>query len=214
MEPIAEPRTFAEHADAELAAFGLTTAVLHESVEAGGIAFRACTGNHPATARGFYFYAETVRALRELLSEQGWLSESDGNIEYVTHPGRGLRIFVLAGDSATGHPGAQLHSRRSRGPRGRVAVHRNQLVIDLPGFSADVASTSVHGTWALVHHVDTDAQEVRCELSLPVSVGADGRVEGWLRRIMLPELSFKARAIPERAPAEQIDIEVRRRSSE
>lgn len=208
-------KTFAEQVDAELAAFGLTTAWLHEALEAGAIAFRACTASHPVTARGYYFYAETVRALREILAEHGWSPESDGNIEYVFHAERALRMFVLAGDGATGHAQSPLRSRRSRGPRGRQAIHRNQLVMDLPDLSptseGDVATS---GAWALVHHVDVEGQEVRCELSLPISVGADGRVEGWHRRIMLPELSFKAPAIPERSPTDEIDIEVRRRSSE
>jgi hypothetical protein len=208
-------RTFAEQADDELGAFGLSAALLHEALEAGAIAFRACTASHPVTARGYYFYAETVRALREILAEHGWTPESDGNIEYVFHAGRSLRMFVLAGDGATGHAEAHLRSRRSRGPHGRQAIHRNQLVMDLPGLSASGAGDgATTGAWALVHHVDVEAQEVRCELSLPVSIGTDGRVEGWHRRIVLPDLPFNAPAIPERSPTEEIDIEVRRRSTE
>lgn len=213
LQPDREPDSFADQVDAQLGVLGLSIGLIHGALEAGFAAYRACTASHPVNAPGYYFYAETVSVLRSSSSALGWSPGTDGNIEYIVRSDGASRLFVLAGDGGTGLAQARLHSRRSRGARGRLAVNENQLVFDIPGPSASSVVGENSGTWALVHFIDLQAQEVRCEVSLPTSVAADGRVAGWRRRIVLPVLALGQQRIPERPSAPPIDVEVRRRAS-
>lgn len=203
-------QSFADDVQRRLSLLGLQLEALHEALSAGAVAFRACTTNHPLTARGYYFYAETVRGLRDVLD--GWEPESDSNIEYVVHPDGLVRLFVLAGDSGTGFAKAELRSRRKRGTRGRLAVNANQLVMDL-GTHENDSVLSAGQTWALVHYLDLEVGEVRAEVALPTAIADDGRVNGWERRIVLPSLPLFAPAIPERVTADDVEIEVRRKTT-
>jgi hypothetical protein len=207
--------TFEESVQARVLPFEVELRELTDAIAAGFTAYRSCTDDHPATARGYYFYAETVRALRESVGKRGWTGDCDSNIEYVVHPEGRLRLFVLAGDAGTGYGTADLRSRRSRGQRGRLAVHRNQL--RLPVEESDSAATPSGEqvpkqvqTWALVHFVDPGAAEVRVELSLPTGISEDGRVEGWARRIILPSVGPPL-AIPDPVAQPRIDVPVARR---
>jgi hypothetical protein len=208
--------TFEESVQARLLPFEVELHELTDAVSAGFTAYRSCTADHPATAAGYYFYSETVRALRESVGKRGWTAECDSNIEYVVHPDGHVRLFVLAGDGGTGYGAADLRSRRSRGERGRLAVHRNQLRLPVEenNSSADAASGEKPlrqiQTWALVHFVDAGAAEVRVELSLPTGISEEGRVEGWARRIILPSVG-PSLSIPEPAAQPRIDVPVARR---
>jgi hypothetical protein len=45
-------------------------------------------------------------------------------------------------------------------------------------------------TWLLLIHCDWQQREVRCELSLPVGMDEEGRVDGWEERIILEPTPF------------------------
>src|SRR5207249_4791227 len=68
-------------------------------------------------------------------------------------------------------------------------------------------------TWImLIHRAEG---ELRCELSLPVSVGDDGRVNQWRERILLRSIPFdpvpgELNPLPE--PQLGFDVEIRRRA--
>ena len=53
-----------------------------------------------------------------------------------------------------------------------------------------VGAVNEWATWLLLTYRDTSAREVRCELSRPVNIGIDGRVDGWAERIILGSIPF------------------------
>ena len=70
-------------------------------------------------------------------------------------------------------------------------------------------------TWLLLMHRDHQAQEVRCELSRPVNMSAEGRVSGWVERIILSSMPFlgpTGDVAPNVPQSPEIDVEVRRRA--
>ncbi len=45
-------------------------------------------------------------------------------------------------------------------------------------------------TWLLLSYRDFTARVVECELSRPIGIGIDGRVDGWHERIILGNIPF------------------------
>jgi hypothetical protein len=85
--------------------------------------------------------------------------------------------------------------------------------VELPQAARPTGQDQQRTTWILLVH--RSQGEVRCELSLPTSMGPDGRVDGWQERIILgsiptdPDLLEVASPTPPQQP--DIDIAVKRR---
>ena len=68
-------------------------------------------------------------------------------------------------------------------------------------------------TWILLIH--RASNEVRCELSLPISIGDDGHIDAWSERILLGSIPLDGHlgeAIPAPPDLPEITINVRRRA--
>lgn len=215
-------QTHFEHHDVSnrLAQLGLDEVKLAEIVKRGYLAFANCTPNDPPLFPGFSAWATMVRALREYLLPEGWARCDDNNYSLVINPAGNLAIAVATGDDATGHHGVQPTTKSSKGPSTAGAVSSNQLQLDfgLPMVevpaSADASPEEKRMTWILLVH--RAGSEVRCELSLPTSMGSDGRVDGWRERIILgaiPTDPGLVEIIPPTPPDQpDINVDVKRRA--
>jgi hypothetical protein len=68
-------------------------------------------------------------------------------------------------------------------------------------------------TWILLVH--RAMNEVRCELSLPRSMGGDGRIDSWQERIILGSIPVDHELLairPPQPPQPDINVDVKRRA--
>lgn len=172
-----------------LAELGLEETRLAEIVRRGYVAFASCTPNDPPLYPGFSAWATMVRALREYLLPE-WERSDENNYSLVINPAGTVAIAVATGDDATGQSDAIPTTKSSKGPSTVEAVTSNQMQLELPYEFPPVAAPARPAnpdeqrmTWILLVH--RALGEVRCELSLPTSMGVDGRVDGWRERIIL-----------------------------
>jgi len=194
---------------------GLTPEILIEAIRRGEIARDRCTANDPPNAPGFYAWAETVRALRDILMPQRWMRNDDANYSRVVNADKTIAIAVVTGDDGTGIRDASPKTKYPKGPATQAAVFSNQQSLQFEGFAAvedevdEVAGSWV--TWMLLRKRTGDS--VFAELSLPLSMTREGQVESWRIRIILDPLLIDPNIEVEDDSSEPpIDVPVRRRS--
>ena len=217
--PLTYVRSHAVHL--RLSQLGLDTEQLREIVRRGYVAFISCSPNDPPLFPGFSAWAMLVRGLREYLLPEGWERSDENNYSLVINGSGTVAIAVATGDAATGRANEQPTTKSSKGPSTVEAVTSNQLMLDLTFFPPEPpqaahpsAREQQRTTWILLVH---RAQgEVRYELSLPTSMGPDGRVDGWQERIILGSIptdpDFLETASPTPPQQPDIDVAVKRRS--
>lgn len=199
-----------------LAQLGLTTDILHEAIMRGEVARDSCTANDPPCAPGFYAWAGTVRALRDILMPQGWTRNDTINYSRVISPDRSIAIAVVTGDEGTGNKDANPRTKYPKGPATQAAVSSNQAsLFEEPASNEEgVAEEEVVEewiTWMLLKKRSGDS--VFAELSLPSSMTKDGQVESWQTRIILNPIVIEPNFEVEDDSLETpIDVPVRRRS--
>lgn len=203
-----------------LAELGLEEDPLRDVVGRGYLAHASCTANHPPLIPAIWAWGETVRALREYLLRFGWSRSDENNYSVVVDPAGRVAIAVATGDGGTGLADVVPSTKAPKGPSTSEAVNVNQLELHLtvepvaiaaPANPADRNEARVV-TWILLLHRGTN--EVRCELSLPSSMGTGGHIDGWLERILLGSIPLDgdmAEIVPP-STLPDISIDVRRRA--
>lgn len=207
--------------DSRLTQLGLEESKLADIVRRGYLAFASCTPNDPPLYPGFSAWASMVRGLREYLLPE-WERCDENNYSLVVNPTGTMAIAVATGDDATGRPDTAPTTKSSKGPSTIEAVTSNQMQLELPyvfDSAPDLASTRPEDTdeqrmtWIfLVHRA---RGEVRCELSLPTSMGSDGRVDGWRERIILKAIPTDPEIVeitPPQPSLPDISVDVKRRA--
>src|SRR5438445_10432934 len=199
-----------------LTELGLDANALKETVRRGQLAFISCTANHPPQFPGMAAWAETVRALREYVVPLGWRRSNDNNYALAVDPEGLVAIAVATGNDGTGRADVTPSTNARKGPSTLEAIGVNQLQFgfmdDHPVRPAPASSdgNDYRMTWIfLIHRAQN---EVRCELSLPSSIGEDGHIDGWRERILLGSIPFDddlVEIVP--PPQPDITIAVRRR---
>lgn len=209
----------ARDVEGRLAQLGLKEDRLAEIVLRGFVAFASCTPNDPPLYPGFSAWAAMVRGLREYLLPE-WERSDENNYSLVINPAGTVAIAVATGDDATGLPDVDPTTKASKGPSTVEAVASNQAQFSLPFEFPPVPSSTrpIHPddrrmTWILLVH---RAQgEVRYELSLPTSMGTDGRVGGWRERIIMnpiPTDPDHINILPPPTTLPDITVDVKRRA--
>lgn len=169
--------------------FGLRLDQVQDIIMSGVHARATGTAHHPKTYPGYAQWAETVRALRDVIVPLGWMPTDDNNFPLCTHDERGLSIAVQTGDRETGTTGIPSN----RAPKGAsteqaVAVNVRQLSLfqaeDIPVLPT-TTEDSRHIMWILLYHVAQN--EVRFELSLPLKM-VGGKIRSWQERIIFPAI--------------------------
>lgn len=204
--------------DNRLSELGLEEPPLTDVVRRGYVAFASCTPNDPPQYPGLHAWAIMVRGLREYLLP-AWSRSNEKNYSLVVNAEGTVAIAVATGDEATGRRGVTPSTKGSKGPSTFEAVATNQTQLNLfefPPFipaETQTESDEKRMTWILLVH---RAQgEVRCELSLPTSMGADGRVDGWQERIILGSIPTDPGLLAATPPTTQlpdINVDVKRRA--
>ncbi|HKP38491.1 MAG TPA: hypothetical protein VJT71_16650 [Pyrinomonadaceae bacterium] len=203
--------TFREVTDA-LAELGLTPDILNDAILRGETARDSCTANDPPNAPGFYSWAGTVRALRDILVPLGWVRNDDVNYSRIVNEVLNIAIAVVTGDEATGNRDFSPKTKYPKGPATQAAVTLNQDSL----FGSSSAPTEGETennriTWMLLRKRNGDT--VYAELSLPSLMSKDGQVERWESRIILEPMTFDPLIdVGEDSSEPPIDVLVRRRS--
>jgi hypothetical protein len=221
----------AAEVDARLQELKMSRDVLIKAVTVGTVGWLNCSANHPPSLPGIYAWGETVRDLRESLLPEGWERVNDRNFPLTVYRPTGIAVTASSGDSETGIVNGSPRTRHPKGVRTHEVVDDNCRQLGLfedTGASIPDAIVEVEKwvTWLLLSYRDITAGVVRCELSRPIKVGEDGRVEDWDERILLGSIPFDSSDVQvtigedndgggatgtgDRANA--IDIEVRRRA--
>ena len=203
-----------------LAELGLEETSIAEVVRRGYGVFISCTANDPPLFPGFAAWAQMVRGLREYLRPQQWERSDDNNYSLVINAAGTMAIAVATGDDATGNPEATPTTKSSKGPSTVEAVTSNQfqLRLDFPPVPVPAPARPLDAddkrmTWILLVH--RGMNEVRCELSLPRSMGADGRIDSWQERIILGSIPVDPELLeitPPQPPLPDINVDVKRRA--
>lgn len=175
-----------------LAELGIEEEDLLQAAERGFTAWASCTANHPPAIPGLFAWGETVCALRERLIPQGWERKDEQNWPLVVNRGDAIALSVATGNEDTGRKDKDPVTASAKGPRTISAILANQ---NLPLFaemlpSAESLKETGRATWLLLVYRDSDAREMRCELSRPIGMDSDGRVDGWAERIILSPRPF------------------------
>ncbi len=208
--------------DARLTELGLEQELLLQATQRGLAAFAACTPHHPRNYPALASWAETFRGLSDLLvvHPYRWTKLDDNGQPQVHNPSGLIAITVAGGDSNTGRIGdAEPKTSASKGDATSRAMLENAYLF--PDMEADARAKlekmNRRQTWFLLVHRDLVAGEMRCELSMPISMSEDRRIDGWAERILLRSTSFDAallRGIPDEPTplTDEVKIELKRRA--
>ena len=201
-----------------LAELGLDQEGLRDVVQRGHLAYITCTANHPPMVPAIWAWGETVRALREHLLPKGWERSDDNNYSTVIDPTKQFVIAVCAGDEGTGRPDATPSNKTPKGPSTMDAIAANQFQLGLP-LEFQTQPTSIRPTEGMDDRVTRillvyrSTKEVRCELSLPSSIGIGGRIDNWRERILLGTIPLDGDLIEIAPPELQgITVDVKRKA--
>ena len=195
-----------------LTKIGLTNELLLDAILRGENSRDSCTINDPPSAPGFYSWAGTVRALRDILIPLGWVRNDDVNYSRVVNAELNIAIAVVTGDEGTGNKDISPKTKYPKGPATQAAVSCNQgnlfgMETPEPELEAEEGWT----TWMLLRKRTGDL--VYAELSLPSLMSKDGQVERWETRIILEPMTFDPLIdIDDDSGEPPIEVLVRRRS--
>jgi len=205
-----------------LAELGLDEQMLIEAVQRGHAAWNTCTPNHPPMFPGYLAWAEAVRALREATVLTGWQRCDEGNLPFTVNSTGSVALAVATGDEDTGRMLGSPCTKARKGPMTAKAVAENHgqlsLFENIPLLPEDVERINGRMTWLLLMYRDKELRELRCELSRPINIGEDGRVDGWAERIILASTPFDAdevsvtRGGPSAPQSPEIIVEVKKRA--
>lgn len=175
-----------------LAELGIKEKDLLQAAERGFTAWASCTANHPPAIPGLFAWGETVCALRERLIPLGWERKDEQNWPLVVNRDGAIALSVATGNEDTGRKDKDPVTASAKGPRTISAIVANQNLPLFPELlpSAESLEATGRATWLLLVCRDSDAREMRCELSRPIGMDSEGRVDGWAERIILPPRPF------------------------
>jgi hypothetical protein len=195
-----------------LTELGLDEGRLREAVYQGHLQRTRLTRNHPTIYHGLNMWGELVAALREQLSPE-WEREDIGSYALTVNEGLNLAIAVASGDEGTGDPSAHPsnRSRKGRNTVDAIEVNRQFELFELLPPKSDKEES--RQTWVLMHHTDHGRGEIRVELSLPLSIGTDGKITAWAERIILSSIPFDDQLVEINPPTgPDIDIDIQRKA--
>ncbi len=222
MQPERQVWSNADGAESRLAVLGLESSVLLEAARRGLAAFAGCTPHHPRNFPALTSWAETMRGLRDLLvvTPFRWSSVEENGQPQVHNPLGSIALTVAGGDKNTGRLGdAEPRTSSSKGDTTSRAMAHNAFLF--PEMEAEAREklerVRRRQTWFLLIHRDQLAGEMRCELSMPISMSEDRHIDGWKERILLPSTSFDAallKGIPDEPLelTEEVQIDLKRRA--
>lgn len=209
---MAERVLVAEAAVEELALLGLTEKNLHDAVQRGEWARDRCTPNDVPSRPGFDAWAETTRALRDILGP-AWTKDLYKGLPLTVAPSGLYAIAVSAGDAGTGIKGRASSPKYPRGKASREMFQRHTLEL-FPDLYPRTQPRTAEYTKTFLLLVRAGKKDVRSELSLVASLTKRNFVATWDRRIILSPMTkgpeIKVGTIPPQGAKTDSDVKVAR----
>jgi hypothetical protein len=199
--------------------FGISESDLRATVMDCYRSFVSAGPLHPKGSGGSLAWIHGTRALRAVLIPKGWSSDDPRNQPRVVSPDGKHAITVICGDENTGNPHRTPLTRNKRGSQTTNSVHYNARQQDLFPVSREELQRFTPGQaaqqtlWILLFHVDVPNRTVHYELSRPINMGENEKVDDWAPRFIMPPLQLdEPNAIQGPTPGPDIDIPVTPRS--
>lgn len=187
---------------------GLTEKELRNAVQWACAHVLQVTKNEPPNAAGTTLYNKLTRALRDTYIPKGWTPDNRSNHCKLVNKKKDIVVVVASGDEFTGTDEAIEPSTRSKkGKQTKVAL--GQLVLDLGDQPKVPQMVTGQHMWVLL--VFVGMEEIRWELSLPISVSKNGHIEHWAERLIGNPIALTDVIQQDDIPEDDIDIDVRRR---
>ncbi len=148
----------------------------------------------PKGAKGTLAWIYGTEHIRSQLIPKGWRPEDVNNQPRVVSPDGRHAITVICGDPNTGNPHREPLTRNKRGTQTSRSVHYNAAQTDMfpveqrqrQAFTPDDMQEKT--LWILLFHVDIENRVVFFELSRPINMGDNGKVDGWMPRFIMSPL--------------------------
>lgn len=199
----------------------VTQETLRRAVEYGLSYASDVTRHDPNGAEGSMMWIKSVRGLNQALFPYGWKADRTKNYETTVHPTGSHAIAVAAGNAHTGIEDKEPSTKRDRGPATVNVVATNYTlnmfdVLDEEGAPRPIRlnDTARRLTWLLLHYHDKQAEEVRLELSLPLTMTSDGYVKEWQERVILTAIPSSRDPLPmDHSDEEGVDVPVIRKAN-
>lgn len=211
-----------QHQSPELAIeilFGISESDLRATVMDCFRSFVSAGPLHPKGSGGTLAWIHGIRALRAVLIPKGWTSDDPRNQPRVVSPDGKHAITVICGDENTGNPNRIPLTRNKRGSQTTNSVYYNARQQDLFPVSREElqrfnpGETQQQTLWILLFHVDVPNRAVHFELSRPINMGENEKVDDWAPRFIMPPLQLdEPNVIQGPTPGPDIDIPVTPRS--
>ena len=189
------PETWSDPDDVDsklLRDFGVTSEAFRNTLNRARLEWATSTANDPPNLPGTIFWGTAVRYLRDELLPLGWTKDDPRNYSLVISPDGAKGISVATGTEDTGNP-SPLARPTTKSPKGTAtieAVENNaaQLELALGDIPARPMPLPDRREPPLVYIflIRIDRGEVFAELSLPLTMGSDGRPLLWRERIVIP----------------------------
>lgn len=201
--------------------FGVTSEPFRNALNRARLEWATTTANDPPNLPGMIFWGTTVRYLRDELLPLGWTKADPRNWPLVITPRGTVGISVATGTDETGSksPLARPTTKAPKGTATIEAVEANAVQFELPFSGTPPAPTAppVPAEPPLIYIllIRNDRGVLSAELSLPLTMGPDGRPVRWKERIVIPMESENdggdglRRGRPE--PGPDVDVTITRR---
>ena len=177
--------------------------------------YNRATPHDAVVAGGLYAYLSGVRAVRDILTPQGFEFSSQNNIESTYRPKDKFKIIISSGCPDTGKDQGHPTTKNPKGPQLKKLLHYDPRQYLLPEVVLNLKPEKI---WILLFHVDIKNEEFRMELSQPLQMELNGekeRVEHWNQRIIFPSIKVNLEPVISQPEfASEIDIKIKRRVNE
>lgn len=177
--------------------------------------YNRTTPHDAVVAGGLYAYLSGVRAIRDILTPQGFNFSSQNNIESTYRPTDKFKIIISSGCPETGKDKGTPKTKNPKGAQMKKMLRRDPRQGLIPGIVLNLTPENI---WILLFHVDIENEEFRMELSQPLQMEINGekeRVDRWNKRIIFPPIKVNPEPIiPQPEFASDLDIKIKRRGNE
>ena len=176
-------------------------------------AFIGTTALDPKGFNGTSAWAAGTRGLRLRLIPLGWRPEDPKGQPRIISKDSRTALTVSSGNSNTGNPTIDPTTRNDKGSQTAqsLSYNRAQGVFDfgdnVKPFRGRANDPSEQTLWVLLYFVDLDSQEMRLEISRPLSQSDTGHIVEWSERYLLPAISLTPKSESDRDDESGPDVD-------
>jgi len=179
-----------EAAIAELKSMGLNTDIFNDALAYGwNFRINSQEAFDVPLFGGTSQWAKSTSRLRFLLSSIGWQSDDDKNLSKIVSPNKEIAIIVSSGNAGTGKEGVPVTTKNPKGELLETIINSNLEGIQkklFPNVQEIIKKDfDIKAIWYLLYFNDENKNEIRSELSLPIQIENNGKINKWAKRILL-----------------------------